>query len=115
MASISDVQIVPNNYLLVTLSTATSEIDDSGCIRESKTELDSHANMPVVGRNCTILSETGRTVDVSSYSHDYPVQELPVVDVAIRYDDPYDGGIRYFIIRNALHIPSMQNNLIPPL
>ena len=114
LASISGVRIVPNSYLSATLSTASSENNDSGCVQESRTELESYANMPVVGKYCTILTETGRTVDVSAYSPDYPVHELPVVDAAIRYDDPYDGGIHYFIIRNALHVPSMKNNLIPP-
>ena len=70
--------------------------------------------MPVVGKNCTVLCETGRTVDINVYLPDYPVRQVPVVDAAIRYDDPYDGVIRYFIIRNALHVPSMDNNLIPP-
>ena len=31
----------------------------------SRTELDSHANMPVIGRNAYILSKIGETVDVA--------------------------------------------------
>ena len=40
----------------------------------SRTELDSHANMPVVGRHVVVLANTGRDVDVNpftpvSYTH----------------------------------------------
>ena len=31
----------------------------------SRTELDSHANMPVIGKNAYILSKIGETVDVA--------------------------------------------------
>ena len=31
---------------------------------ESRTELDSHANMMVFGRNCEVISKSGKAVDV---------------------------------------------------
>ena len=37
----------------------------------SRTELDSHANMPVIGRHAYVLAETGKTVDVSPFTPDY--------------------------------------------
>ena len=83
-------------------------------VAESRTELNLHANTPVVGRNLIVLAETGRFVDVSAYSPEYPVKQVPVVDAAIRYDNPYDGSSRYLLIQNALHVLSMKNNLLPP-
>jgi hypothetical protein len=80
----------------------------------SRTELDSHANMPVVGRNAYVLAETGKTVDVSPYTPDYKAMQVPLVDAAIRYDDPYEGKSYILVIRNALLVPSMKHNLLPP-
>ena len=37
----------------------------------SRTELDSHANMPVIGRNAYILSKIGETVDVAPFTPVY--------------------------------------------
>ena len=38
----------------------------------------------------------------------------PIVDAAVQYDCPYDGQTYILVIRNALHVPSMRNNLLPP-
>ena len=80
----------------------------------ARTELDSHANMPVVGRNAYVLAETGKTVDVSPFTPDYKAMEVSMVDAAVRYDNPYDGQSYILVLRNALHVPSMKHNLIPP-
>lgn len=86
-------------------------IDDKD---QSRTELDSHANMPVIGRNAYILAETGKSVEVNPYTPDYQAMTIPLVDAALRYDNPYDGKSYILVLRNALHVPSMKHNLIPP-
>ena len=58
---------------------------------ESRTELDSHANMPVVGCNCYIISNTGKIADVNPFTPDYPSIQVPIVDAAVQYNCPYDG------------------------
>jgi hypothetical protein len=70
--------------------------------------------MPVVGRHAYILAETGKTVEVSPYTPDYKAMQVPLVDAAVRYDCPFAGKSYILVIRNALHVPSMNNNLIPP-
>lgn len=90
-----------------------NELDDME-IGTHKTELDSHANMPVVGKNAFILSYHHKTANVSAFSPDYPQLKIPIVDAAVRYSDPYDGMDRYFVIYNALYVKSMENNLLPP-
>eukprot|EP00980_Cylindrotheca_fusiformis_P020878 scaffold7890_cov71-Cylindrotheca_fusiformis.AAC.1 len=52
----------------------------------SRTDLDSHANMPVLGRNSFILSDAGKTAEVSPFSPDYEPMEIKIVDGAIAYD-----------------------------
>ena len=80
----------------------------------SRTELDSHANMPVAGRNCYILSKSGKYVNVSPFTLAYKALQAPIVDAVIRYDSPYNGKSYILVIQNALHVPSMANNLLPP-
>ena len=95
------------------------EIDDDNATGNmpdhiSRTELDSHANMVVVGSNCYIIADTGRTAVVSPFTPDYDaLQEVHIVDAALQYDDPYTGKETVLIVRNALHDPAMQHNLIP--
>jgi hypothetical protein len=88
--------------------------DEENVTTSSQTELDSHANMPVVGRQAFIISDTWRTTDVKAYSPDYESMELRIVDTAVKYVCPYNGITYILAIRNALHVPSMNDNLIPP-
>ena len=53
---------------------------------ETHTELDSHANMPVVGKHAYIIVETGKKVDVSPFTPDYQPLTVPLVDAMVRYD-----------------------------
>jgi hypothetical protein len=111
-----------SDHLQSLISTAAiggidGEADDDGndgANEGSRTELDSHANMPVVGQNAFVISDTGRMADVKPYSPDYESMAIPIVDAAVRYDCPYDSLTYILVIRNALHLPSMQTNLIPP-
>ena len=81
---------------------------------ESRTELDSHANMPVVGREALIVEQSGKTLEVSPFTPDYKPIKVEVVNAIVQYDSPLDGKEYMLVIQNALHVPSMCNNLIPP-
>jgi hypothetical protein len=70
--------------------------------------------MLVVGRNAYIISDTGRVADVNAFTPDYSSMQISIVDAAVGYECPYDGKSYIFVLRNALHVPSMRNNLIPP-
>jgi hypothetical protein len=102
------VRICDSTYSLI--STAEEEETEE----TSRTDLDTHANMPVVGRNVYILSDTGETALVAPYSPDYEPKELRIVKAAALYSCPYTGQEVVLIIQQALHVPSMRNNLIPP-
>ena len=81
---------------------------------ESRTDLDSHANMPVVGKGAFVLATHDRTCQVSPYTPDYKPMSVPMVDAAVKYECPYDGRVYILIIRNALLVPAMDHNLLPP-
>lgn len=80
----------------------------------SRTELDSHANMVVVGKNSMVLNTTGRSANVRAFSPDHAPMEVQIVDAAMVYECPFDGQTHILICLNALHVPTMVNNLIPP-
>jgi hypothetical protein len=100
--------------LLRTAVVSALDVSEENDMEESsRTELGSHANMPVVGRNAYIISDTGRVADVNPFTPDYDSMMIPIVDAAVLYQCPYDGQLYILVIRNALHVPSMRNNLLP--
>ena len=83
--------------------------------RLSRTDLDSHANMVVVGKHAAIINDAGRRAEVSPFTPDYEaLSKAPIVDAAIRCDYPCGGETYLLIVRNALSVPAMDHNLIPP-
>ena len=41
-------------------------------------------------------------------------KDVPISDGALAYDCPYAGEVCVLLLRNELHVPSMDHNLIPP-
>ena len=70
--------------------------------------------MPMVGKYAYIIAGTGKGVDISPFTPDYQPLTVPLVDVAVRYDNPYNKKPYILVLQNALYVPSMENNLIPP-
>ena len=70
--------------------------------------------MPVVGRHAYVISDTGKLADVSPFTPDYASMQIRVVDAAVQYDCQYTGKSYILVIRNALHVPAMKHNLLPP-
>ena len=92
---------------------ATTTYDET---TNSTTELDSHADSPVVGKNCVVLEESGKTAKVSGFTSKLgePLS-VPVVTAAVAYDCEYSGETYIMVIHNALYFREMEVNLIPPL
>ena len=111
----------PNSFVIdsvlaahktATISTAIG-LDTSTA--DPRTELDSHANMVVLGSHAFVFEKTGRTCNVKPFSTELGIaSNVPIVDAAIAYDCPYNFKTYILIARNALHIPSMDHNLVPP-
>ena len=58
----------------------------------SRTELDYHANSPVVGKKRHALYKTEMTVNGTSFSGDFGMMpEVPVVHTEVEYDCPITG------------------------
>ena len=92
-----------------------NDFDTDAKDTNSRTELDSHANMVVVGNNCLIIEWSGRTAIVNPFTPEYEaLPEVPIVDAAVMYECPVSGKEHILLVRNALHVPAMEQNLIPP-
>ena len=53
----------------------------------SQTELDSHANMCVFGRNSLIISESNRSVDVNAFAEEAGgITTVPIANIMVAYD-----------------------------
>ena len=80
------------------------DMDDDNDDGQSRFELDSHANMPVVGDNAYIIADTGKWVEVSPFSPDYEPIRVKLVDAAVLYEDPYNGEEYILVLRNVLYV-----------
>ena len=70
--------------------------------------------MAVVGRQATVF-HTGKTADVRAFSREVDkLESVQIVDAALAYNCPKKIKTNLIILKNYLHIPSMQQNLIPP-
>ena len=106
---------MPERFVqVVRLGQLTSEPSnmDSG----SRTELDSHADACVVGKHALIIQDFDRPVDVTGYDPTMGTKrDLRTVSAALAYDDPRDGATVILIVHQAIHVPTMCNNLLTPM
>eukprot|EP00957_Ditylum_brightwellii_P204227 15338242-Ditylum_brightwellii.AAC.3 len=79
----------------------------------SRTEPNSHANMQYIGREALAASDTGRKDDGSEsiFTPDYDAIKVRLVDAALKYDFPFTNKTYVLLVRSALHVPSIYQNL----
>ena len=110
-----------SHYLSYRIAAAVAQIGNASVDDQFgggvRTELDSHANMCVLGKHCLLLSElsTARTVRVGAFSDSAGgLNNVPVVDALIAYDCERTNQVYLLVLKNALYIEDMDDNLIPP-
>ena len=103
---------IKNNKVYSTILEGSETTQDANEL--SRAELDSHTNMPVIGKNAYILSKIGETVDVSPFTPDYKPIRVELVDAALKYECPCSAEVKILIIRRGLYVPSMTHKLLPP-
>jgi len=82
---------------------------------EARMELDSHADLPVLGIHANIIAYTGNYVTVSGFVDSLGHKKrVPIVDATIAYDCDLPGQTYLLYMCNALYIPVMKYHLIPP-
>ena len=87
----------PNEHLITRISSliASSTIDADSDYPDPRTELEIHANMMVIGRNCFVVDEIhGKFCNVEPFDPSIGTsKKVPVVDASIAYDCPYISDI----------------------
>jgi hypothetical protein len=99
----------------ITVSMLNGEVSAVSLGDSIQSDLDSHANMIVLGKHCFIISYSGKYIDVNAFADAVGgLSQVPIVDAAITYDCPYTHKSWLLIVRNFLYVESMNTNLIPP-
>ena len=79
--------LMANAHISEVILTPTSDMEVSS--DDPRTELDSHANVVVLGSNSFVFESTGRTCEVQLFSSDLGIaNDVPIVDVDLAYDFP---------------------------
>ena len=79
-------------------------------------ELDTHADMTVLGSNCVVLSYTGKECEVSPYSSEYEaIRNTPVVTGAMVWTNTMDGMAYLLILHESLWMgDELDHTLVNP-
>ena len=104
----------PNDYTISRICAAAEPHQDN--FPYPRSELDSHANMVVLGKHCFVFdSVNSKTCEVEPFDPALgTAKHVPIVDAAVAYDCPYTQETYLLIFKNALYVPTMENNLLPP-
>ena len=82
---------------------------------DPRVELDSHANMVVVGSHSFVFESSGKTCNVRPFMPSLgTASNVPIVDAAVAFDCPYMHKTYILIFRNALFFQEMDHCLVPP-
>ena len=95
-----------NDYIASMVKEDMYDTDES-LDNDSRIELDSHANMVVVGRSSVIWNDTGRTASANPFTPVYEALNVKIVDASIKYTCPMQI-IYILVMKNALYVPSMK-------
>ena len=107
-----NIAVVSDISAIVSSDVWETEMGSNNHHRRSTTELDSHANMVVVGAQATVVSRTGRLAEVRAFSDKCSKLEgIPIVDAAFAYDCPKTMQSYLLFVKNALYVHDMQHNL----
>ena len=71
--------------------------------------------MVVLGKECYRISDVEKYAEVSGWSPSCgTVDEVPIIDAIVCYNVPNSDKFYLLLARNALYVPDMEHNLIPP-
>ncbi len=100
--------IDPKRYI-IDLSTKINSIG------ESTLELDSHADMCVLGHDALFLLDYDRPVIVEGYDPFLGTKTYATVSRALAYDDPVTGKVYHLLINQAIHTPHLNHHILCPM
>ena len=92
------------------------DVKISSIITDSFTDLDSHSDTCVVGRNALVIDDYDRTVSVSGFHQSLgTMNDRRIVSAAIAYIRPENGEMIILIVNQAILIEDLEHNLLCPM
>jgi hypothetical protein len=81
-----------------------------------RSDLDSHADVSVVGMEVITFQDFERPVNVCGYDPKGPVaMDLKTVSAGMAYDVPGSGRVVILIVHQAINLPHLPHNLLKPM
>ncbi len=96
-------------WYIIDLSTKINSIG------ETTLELDSHADMCVLGCDALILLDYDRPVIVEGYNPSFGTKTYATVSKVLAYDDPVTSKVYHLVINQAIHLPHLDHHLLCPM
>ena len=78
-------------------------------------DLDSHADTCVLGRNCLIILDHNRPVQVHSFDPSLGYQTFQTVSGVLDYQHPVTGTKYHLVVHQAIHVPHLDRHLLCPM
>ena len=79
----------------------------------STTDLGSHANIIVVGKQDFVFSHSGQSVYVKAFNEEFGgLAKVPIADAVIEYDCPRTEETFLLVVSNDLCVPGIDHNLL---
>ena len=96
------------------ISSTARKQDHTSEALHGRSELDSHADTKVAGRNCIVLHRIERSCDVALFSDTYdPMKDVEIVLAATGFTSV--TGQQYIrVLHEALYMPELDHTLINP-
>jgi hypothetical protein len=82
---------------------------------ETTLELDSHANICVLGHDALIILDYQQPVSFVGYDESLGSKTYQTVSGVVAYDDPWTRRMLHLIINQAIHIPHLDHHLLCPM
>ena len=78
-------------------------------------ELDSHADTCVLGRDCLVILDYDRPVQVVGYDPALGAKTYQTISGVVSHNDPATGEVFHLVINQEIHIPHLDHHLLCPM
>jgi hypothetical protein len=108
VSSLRTVRVDPTR----TVTNLTTKINTHGM---TTLELDSHADTCVLGKDCLVILDYDRPVQVVGYDPALGAKTYQTISGVVAHDDPVTGEVIHLVIHQAIHIPHLDHHLLFPM
>ena len=78
-------------------------------------ELDSHADTCVLGRECLVILDYNKPVQVVGYDPALGVKSYKTISRVVAHDNPATGEVFHLVINQVIYIPHLDHHLFFPM